>query len=69
MEVEEEEEVEVELVVVVVEVAGIMGVMEVEATIMETMETAAGEEEGIVAGEVEIVEEVTVVAVGVRFRS
>ena len=58
--------------VVVVEVAGIMGVimgaMEVEATIMETVETAAGEEEEIVAGEVEIVveveeEEVTVVAV------
>ena len=61
---------EVELVVVVVEVAGIMGVimgaMEVEATIMETVETAAGEEEEIVAGEVEIVvvvEEVTVVVV------
>ena len=63
---------EVELVVVV-EGAGIMGVimgaMEVEATIMETVETAAGEEEEIVAGEVEIVveveevEEVTVVVV------
>ena len=67
---EEGEEVEVELVVVVVEVAGIMGVimgaMEGEATIMETMVTAAGEEEEIVAGEVGIVgevEEVTVVVV------